>query len=152
VRALLSLSFLCLLCATASAGGGKKVKFAVWEPPDKCIVDRGGVDEEGDNNAGLSRRVVDAANVAEFLPNCETGVNFKKFRLVRVTMISNLRTAGSVKSVKNKGGKILVEVDTVPICTGHDVYRRSLLWVQIPKGKTRVQAVQGPIDPKHVCP
>ena len=150
MRILVALAFLCMLAGTASAG--KKVAFTPWTPPEKCIVDRGGVDEEGDNNAGLSRRVLDASNVADFLPNCDTGINFKKYRLVRIQMISNYRTLKEVVSAQVKKGKIVVESSTDPNCR-HDVYRRSLLWVLIPKGKMRVQAVQAPIpEGEGGCP
>jgi hypothetical protein len=149
MRALLGLAFLCALTATAAAG--KNVKFTEWTPPDKCIVDRGGVDEEGGNNAGLSRRVLDKKKTTAFLPNCDTGINWKKFRLVRVQQISNQRTAKAVKSAKIVKGKVQIEVDTDPICTGHDVYRRSLVWVLIPKSGPKVHVVQAPIPEGDGC-
>jgi hypothetical protein len=146
VRTLLVVLLLGLMTATATAGKKPKaVKFQEWTPPEKCIVDRGGVDDEGDHNAGLSRRVLDKKNVDEFLPDCDVGIDWKKYRLVRIQMVSNVRTVKSAATATIKKGKIIIEIVSEPICSGHDVYRRSLLWVLLPKGKMNVQAVQPPI-------
>ena len=150
MRTLFTLAFLCVLAAPAAAG--KKVKFTEWTPPEKCIVDRGGVDDEGGNNAGLSRKVLDGKAAADFLPKCELGIDFKKMRLVRAQMISNYRTVTKVRSAQIKGGRVVIEVETAKICTGNDVYRRSLLWIVIPKGKQRVHVIQAPHPEDESCP
>ena len=72
-------------------------------------------------------------------PACSSGINWKKHRLVRVSVREAINTTDfKVKSVVRKGNKIIVTVGGQQYCAGPPYPASWSAWVLIPAGQEPV--------------